>query len=113
MAVRHLNELQQSYGSRGLEVIGVACEQTPPGEQRATAVRAARVRYDIRYRLLMNGEQGALKPCPLMTQLGVPAFPTLKLVDERGQVVWECVGLGERHMFELKQEIERRLPLTR
>lgn len=111
-AIPHLNELHQTYGPRGLEVIGVACERMDP-EQRATSVLAARSRFDIRYRTLMNGDQGALRPCPLVSQLGVMAYPTIKLIDEKGDIVWEATGLDNRKLYELKMEIERRLPLTR
>ena len=42
----------------------------------------------------MSGDQGPLKRCPLFTQLGVAAYPTLKLIDEKGQKVeWE-IELG-------------------
>ena len=63
--------------------------------------------------VLMNGYQGDMRPCPLCTQLGISAYPTLKLIDERGQIVWESTGLDERQLNALKAEIERRLPLTR
>jgi thiol-disulfide isomerase/thioredoxin len=111
-AISHLNELNQMYSARGLEVIGVACEQGP-FDQRVQRVGSVRGRYDIRYRILMNGDQGALKPCPLCTQLGIAMYPTLKLITDRGEVVWESVGLSDRQLYELKREIERRLPLTR
>ncbi len=110
--IGHLNELHQAYGARGLEVIGVACE-TGPVEERVQRILSVRGRHDIRYRVLLSGDQGPLKPCPLCTQLGVGAYPTLKLLNERGEIVWESVGLGERQLYELKREIERRLPLTR
>lgn len=111
--IRHLNDLQQAYGARGLEVIGVACEQSGDADQRARQVSAVRSRFDVRYRILMAGDQGPLRPCPLSTQLGIAAFPTLKLIDENGNVVWESMGLSERQLYELKMEIERRLPLAR
>jgi thiol-disulfide isomerase/thioredoxin len=111
-AIPHLNELNQQYSARGLEVIGVACE-SGPFDQRVARVSAVRGRNDIRYRILMSGDQGPLKPCPLCTQLGIAMYPTLKLVTERGEIVWESVGLSDRQLYELKREIERRLPLTR
>jgi thiol-disulfide isomerase/thioredoxin len=110
-AIGHLNELEQAYRARGLEVIGVACE-TGPFDQRVQRITSIRSRYDIRYRLLLAGDQG-IKPCPLCTQMGVAAYPTLKLINERGEVLWESQGLAERNLYDLKREIERRLPLTR
>jgi thiol-disulfide isomerase/thioredoxin len=111
-AIGHLNELHQSYSSRGLEVIGIAYEKGTQ-DQRLRQVLAARSRFDIRYRILMSGDENALKRCPLFTQLAIEAYPTLKLIDEKGQIVWESMGLDDRKLAALKTEIERRLPLTR
>jgi thiol-disulfide isomerase/thioredoxin len=111
-AIRHLNELQQAYASRGLEVVSVACEAGDTA-QRERQVMAVRNRFDIRYRILMWGEQGPLRPCPVCAQLSIAAYPTLKLIDEKGRIVWESMGLTDRQLYELKMEIERRLPLTR
>jgi thiol-disulfide isomerase/thioredoxin len=111
-AIPHLNELHQTYGPGGLEVVGVAYEEGA-ADQRLTQVLAARSRFDIRYRTLMSGDQGPLKRCPLFTQLGITAYPTVVLIDDKGQIVWGSTGLDERKLYELKMEIERRLPLTR
>lgn len=117
-AIEHIKGLHEAYRSRGLEVIGIAyeqrgSEQTVSFERAVMQVKAARGRFNIPYRLLMSGDQGALKPCPVATQLGVFGFPTLKLLDAQGNVVWEATGLDERGLAQLRLEIERRLPLTR
>jgi thiol-disulfide isomerase/thioredoxin len=109
-AIAHLNKFHDSYKDSGLEVIGVACESYAPND-RFAQVAAVRNRFDIHYRVLMWGNEGPLKPCPLYTSLGVPAYPTLKLLDEKGNIVWESVGLGPRQEYELKMEIERRLKI--
>jgi thiol-disulfide isomerase/thioredoxin len=119
-AIPHLNELHQAYRDRGLEVIGIACEQHGTADQRVHQVVGVQRRLNVAYRLLMNGdrvlpngERDELRRCPLVTQLGISAYPTLKLIDERGQIVWESVGLDEGKLSELKSEIERRLPMMR
>jgi thiol-disulfide isomerase/thioredoxin len=113
-AINHLNELNRTYRDRGLEVIGIACEQDGTPEEKARQVLAVRNRMSIGYRILMaGGDPASLRPCPVCTQLGVMRFPTLKLIDEKGQIVWESEGLDEARLMALKAEIERRLPLTR
>jgi thiol-disulfide isomerase/thioredoxin len=118
-AIEHLKELHQGYASRGLEVIGIACEQQgSPGavltsDEVVTRVLRIKSRQNIPYRLLLAGDQGPLRPCPVSTQLGIVAFPTLKLIDENGKIVREWVGLDDRQLYELKMEIEKRLPLMR
>jgi thiol-disulfide isomerase/thioredoxin len=112
-ATRHLNELQQTYGARGLEVVGIACESDDV-DQSVRRVMAVRGRYDIHYRILMSTGQGAgLRPCPVFTQFAIARFPTLKLIDEKGNIVWESMGLTDRQLYELKMEIEKRLPAVR
>jgi thiol-disulfide isomerase/thioredoxin len=111
-AIPHLNELQKKYGRDGLEVIGIACESGPP-EGRARQVQALRwangapFRFD--YRVLLGGDQGPQRPCPVSSSFCVAAYPTLKLLDEQGWIVWESQGLGDSQLNELKREIERRL----
>ena len=42
-----------------------------------------------------------------------PTSGLYKVIDENGTVVRERVGLDDRQLYELKMEIEKRLPLMR
>ncbi len=108
-AIGHLNDLQRAFGPYGLEVVGIACERGPP-QERVRHVTEVRRRYAMAYRTLMAGDrQGS--PCPVTSQFGVVRFPTAKLIDDKGNIVWESVGLPQYRLNELKAEIQRRLDL--
>lgn len=115
-AIPHLNALQRTYGRDGLEVIGIACESGSPESQARQVValrwpNGAPFRFD--YRILLWGEQGPRRPCPVASSFCVARYPTLKLLDEDGRIVWESQGLGGSQLNELKREIERRLGVAR
>jgi thiol-disulfide isomerase/thioredoxin len=101
----HLVGLDTRYRPYGLDVIGVSYEDGV-WEEQTRRVRAVRDRLSINYRLLMAGEA---KSCPLATQLGINAYPTLILLDEYGHVLWRAVGPDEGKFRELEFEIRRRL----
>jgi thiol-disulfide isomerase/thioredoxin len=116
-AIPHLNGLQQEYGPSGLEVIGIACDADPPS-QRAMRVRSLRwgatgqpVRFE--YRVLLWGDRGPGRPCPVYTDFGILRIPAVKLIDENGRIVWESVGLDGSQLNKLRREIEYRLNLSR
>ena len=116
-AIPHLNGLQQEYGPSGLEVIGIVCDSDPPPQR---AVRARSLRWGVNgppvrfnYQLLLWGDRGPGKPCPVFTDFGIAAFPTVKLIDESGRIVWESQGLDGSRLNELRREIEYRLNLAR
>jgi thiol-disulfide isomerase/thioredoxin len=100
----HLTDLQRRYGSRGLQVIGIAYEDGTLAEQRER-VNFIRTRQGVNYKLLLGeGER-----CPIRTQLGVEAFPTLFLLDQTGRIVWTGEGLTSQGLARLESEVRRRL----
>lgn len=112
-AIRELNEMQRVYGPN-LEIVGIACDGDPP-QDRAGRVRSMRwggpagppVRFD--YRILLWGDRGRGKPCPVFTDFNIQAFPTVKLIKEDGSILWQSVGLEGSKLNELKCEIEKHL----
>jgi thiol-disulfide isomerase/thioredoxin len=107
-AIPHLTDLQQRYGSYGLEVVGIAYE-SDTFEQQVNRVRGARDRMGINYRLLLGGSPQ--DQCPVKRQFQVERFPTLILLDETGRIVMRKEGLDAQHLEELRFEIRRRLGL--
>jgi thiol-disulfide isomerase/thioredoxin len=106
-AVPHLKDLQWRYGQWGLEVVGIAYESGTPAEQTQRVKRVA-ARLQTNYRLLMGS--GMDSDCPVRKQFQVRKYPSLFLLDEKGQIVWQSrEGLGPRELQELEFEIQRRL----
>jgi hypothetical protein len=103
-AIRHLNIWQQTLGPFGLEVVGIAYEQGTP-EERSQKVSRVRQRLGINYRLLMGSE----RDCPVRTQFGVLAYPTLVLLDDQGRIIWRSEGLGPDQLREVESIIKQRL----
>jgi thiol-disulfide isomerase/thioredoxin len=83
-AIPDLIQLQQQYGSWGLDVIGVAYEQDGTREEQARRIKAFRDRRGINYHLLLGG---GMELCPLKQHFGVSSYPTLILLDEKGHVL--------------------------
>jgi thiol-disulfide isomerase/thioredoxin len=100
----YLRQLQDRYGSLGLEVAGIAYEDRGTLPEQARRVRGAAQQYKVNYTLLLGG--GA--DCPIKAQFGVRAYPTLLLVDQNGWILWRHEGRLEQHHF---IEMERRIGL--
>lgn len=100
----HIAELHRRYGSRGLEVIGIAYEEGSREEQ-VERIQFVRQRQGVSYKLLL----GAGEDCPVLTKLGVQKFPTLILLDSRGEILWRGEGLTPQNKTRLEAEIQKRL----
>jgi thiol-disulfide isomerase/thioredoxin len=103
-AIRHLTILRDRYGPYGLEILGIAYETGTTREQVARVDRI-RQRLGINYRLLLGGAA----QCPVRTQFGVRAFPTLVLIDESNHIIWQSEGLEKRQAEDLEYLIQQRL----
>lgn len=84
-ALPSLKALQSRYGARGLEVIGVVCDETDTPQRRAFATRYAD-QHQLNYLLYVEPGQ---KPGQVMERFGVEFFPTLVLLDGTGAVRWK------------------------
>jgi thiol-disulfide isomerase/thioredoxin len=119
-AIRHLMALNNTYQRYGLEVVGIA-EEYPDGEGRDPSIKVAGAckRLGVNYRVLMGSgftpsQDGAFKStCPVKTQFGVNAFPTLVLLDDTGHILWRSEGLDDRRSAELQILIEKQLKIRR
>jgi thiol-disulfide isomerase/thioredoxin len=81
--------LQSRYGPQTLEVIGIAYEEDGPAEEQAHRVSAFCRNQRVNYRQLL----GAGRTCPLKTDLAVRAFPTMVLLNEKGEILWRHEGV--------------------
>ncbi len=101
-AVPVVKGLQERYGLRGLEVVGVTCDEADLPERRALAAayqRSERLNY------LLYTEPTA-HPGKLRERYGVQAYPTLVLLDGGGSVLWKG---HPKDAAELQQVIEGEL----
>jgi thiol-disulfide isomerase/thioredoxin len=102
-AIPELIRLQSTYGPRGLEVIGIACEKGAPADS-VRRVKDIRGKLGVNYRLLL-GDDGAHQP--VEHQFAITAYPTLVLVDVDGAIIWRGEGTGR--IGDLEQILKRRL----
>ena len=101
-------------------MVGIA-EEYPDGEGRDPGIKVASAckRLGVNYRVLMGSgftpsQEGAFKStCPVKTQFGVNAFPTLVLLDDAGHILWRSEGLDDRRAGELQVLIEKQLKIRR
>jgi thiol-disulfide isomerase/thioredoxin len=101
----HVNRLNDWYGRQGLEIIGIAYEQEPTYAAQVRTVEAARRELGINYRILMG-----LNPtsCPVKRDFEVKGFPTLVLLNDKGEIIWRKDGLPNEPEFEQLKVIIRK-----
>jgi hypothetical protein len=106
--VNTLTNLQRNYGSFGLEVVGIAYEAGAL-KQQASNVRSIRGRYTVNYTTILGGPADT---CQVKKQFDVSQFPTLILLDERGQLIYRANGSDQPQQQELEAEIRKRLGVS-
>jgi thiol-disulfide isomerase/thioredoxin len=106
-SIPEMKILQENFGQYGLEVVGIAYEKGTAEEQ-SKKVRGLAGRLATNYRLLLGTGRDA--HCEVRRQFRVDEFPSYFLIDESGNIVWDCRhALSERDVRELNIEIKRRL----
>jgi peroxiredoxin len=76
LAIPHINDIQQKYGSKGLKVFGVEFQQT--GYKVLTNYVE---KHDIKYPTLYNGKE-------VSTAYGVTGAPTIFLIGKDGKIIY-------------------------
>lgn len=105
-AIPHLRILQSRYGPYGLEVIGIATESGGSAEQQRLRVARTCQSLQTNYRILMASGRNN----PVVEQFRVRYLPTLILLDEQGNKIWEHEGALSRNDLDvLEQQIRSRL----
>jgi len=84
-AVPTLVELQRKYGARGLEVVGVACDDESL-QTRISVAEKYRMDHELNYGMYTETTR---KPGELMKKFGVDRYPTVVLLDATGAVLWQ------------------------
>lgn len=84
-AVPPLNGLQEKYAGRGVEVVGMGCDDEPLNA-RVMAADQFRKDHGVKYTLLT--EPGK-RPGELLKRYGVTELPNAVLLNEQGEVLWQ------------------------
>lgn len=84
-AVPVLKDLQSRYGSSGLQVIAVLCDEAPQKSRIAAAAKYAR---DNNTNYAVYAEPGASAGA-VRDRFGVEGYPTAVLLDSSGAVLWK------------------------
>jgi len=102
----HLNRLQTQFGSRGLEVIGIALESGQDERKDAEMVNKACASLKVSYRQLMGRSAGF----DVARQFKIDTMPTLLLVSETGDIIYHHVGRPDpAELATLERIIQSRL----
>ena len=80
-----LTALQEKYAARGLDVIGITCDDEPLKTRQVYADRY-RIKHDLNYQIYVEPGKRAGE---LMKRFGIDRFPTAVLLDSRGAVLWQ------------------------
>jgi len=84
-AIPLLKSWQSRYGTQGLEVIGITCDDLPTSQRRAFASRYHE-QHQLNYLLYVEPSE---KPGSVMQRFGVEFFPTFVLLDSEGNLLWK------------------------
>ena len=80
-----LKKLAFDYGPRGLEVVGIACEQHERWKDRANAARDVADAKELNYRVYLEEDK---KGENVQRLFSIRGYPTLILLNRRGDVLW-------------------------
>ncbi|MGL6075052.1 MAG: redoxin domain-containing protein [Fimbriiglobus sp.] len=103
-AIPVLKSLQDQYSEKGLEVVGIVCDDLPQKARLQAALDYSRS-HQLNYRLAI---EPAAKPGALLERFDVASYPGLVLINGEGQILWQGHP-SERATLEaiLRQETRR------
>ncbi len=83
-SIEHHRRLQEEFGDRKVQVIGIACEKASTFEGRRDTAAAAAKQLGINYPVLVTTMEGA---CPVQGALRVQFYPTMVVLDREGNIL--------------------------
>jgi thiol-disulfide isomerase/thioredoxin len=109
-AIPHLNNLSAAYADRGVEVVGVAFEESPSSEIAVQRLREFMREYDIQFTVLYGGQPSANEVMRIFPDLGTfGGFPTTVVLDRDRRVREATVGFTPRMMTKIEAAVEASL----
>jgi thiol-disulfide isomerase/thioredoxin len=107
-SIAHLIEIQRTLGGKKMQVVGIACERTPP-KDRALIVARSRNALKINYPVLISTMDGT---CPVQDAFQIQFYPTLVLLDRHGRVLWREQGATDLTLARMDRFILKNLNRT-
>jgi len=95
-AIPKLNEIYAEYKSRGVEIVGVNCD----GPRSTAKVGPFVTTHNVEYPVLLDINS------KLMKELQITAFPTLLLVNSKGEILWSHKGFLSGSEVEIKKQLD-------
>jgi thiol-disulfide isomerase/thioredoxin len=104
-SIPHLTELQSKLGGKRLQVVGVACEQTPAKERAAKVADVAK-KLGVNYTVLVTAMDGT---CPVQEAFQIRFYPTMILLDRNGRILCRQEGATAETLGRIDRYIARNL----
>ncbi len=104
-SIPHLAEIQKTLGGKKMQVIGIACERTPP-QDRAARVAQSIKQLGINYPVLISAMDGT---CPVQDAFQVQFYPTMVLLDRQGRILWREQGATDVTLARMDRFIAKNL----
>jgi thiol-disulfide isomerase/thioredoxin len=101
-SIPHLAELQEQFGGKRLQVIGIACERPSSLKERQAAAAQAAKELGINYRVLLSSMDGT---CPVQKALQVQFYPTMIVLDRNGRILAREHGATDATLFRTDRAI--------
>lgn len=108
-AIPGLRRLHQTYADQGLRLVGIACEYGNTSKA-AARVRGLQQELHIDYTVLASPLE---QTCPVRDYFRVQRYPTLVLVDRRGQIHFHATGGDAATLARLELVIQQQLSIQR
>ena len=100
--IPHFIKLKEKYGSKGLEIIGIAYERTEDEEEAVEAVNEFMKEKKVNYDSVIGDKE-------TNEMIGVPGYPTTLFIDGEGKVRYKAVGYKDYEVLEaIVQEIMKK-----
>ena len=82
-------ELQEKYGEKGLEIIGVAFELGTDVEKQLEQIETYRQKFELNYPIYLGGKANKKEAAEVFNNIfnGIFSFPTAILIDKTGNIV--------------------------
>jgi len=104
-SIPQLIEFQKRFGANRLQVVGIACERASVGK-RVALVAKSQKELAMNYPVMIVGKDD---PCPLTDSLQVQFYPTMILLNRKGEVILREQGATEATLGRLERTIESSL----
>jgi thiol-disulfide isomerase/thioredoxin len=104
-SIPHLIEIQKTLGGKKMQVVGIACEDSPPKVRAAKVAQKAK-QLGLNYPVLVTSRDGS---CPVQDAFQIQFYPTMVLLDRHGRILWREQGATDVTLARMDRFIMRNL----